>query len=446
IFTPFFHVYSRVYTKVIEPLVDPSEKILIFAPHPDDEILACAGVIQQAVAAGKTVKVVFITSGDSFGAGYAGQKGEPNDIQKIELGYLRQSEAAEAAQILGLSKENIIFLGYPDRGMDKMWWVYRSCEKTFLSPYTKRDTSPYLSSFTISSPYCGDQVVQDMEEILDSFKPGTIYLPHPADLHSDHHATYCFVKEALEKMREKGSPWVQNVHEYLYLVHFGRMKWPPLWGYDPRSWLYPPSQLLATRNWTGIDLTDHEINKKKDAVERYRSQELIMDSLLAFVKRNENFAIDVDYSLPPQGKVVIPDSRNEFTVSRMVGGGDLRQMEVERNQENITLRLFFDSGIPLRARYRFYLVGYRDGQLIFRESYLILEEKRVVKIQGDYIDPHPVVSRGEGFIALTFRFDHRPLPAAIFVSADSSLQFNYILDRLPWSLVTVEPDRSDILP
>jgi len=41
IFAPLFHVYSKVYTKLIEPLIDDSERVLIFAPHPDDETLSC---------------------------------------------------------------------------------------------------------------------------------------------------------------------------------------------------------------------------------------------------------------------------------------------------------------------------------------------------------------------------------------------------------------------
>jgi len=47
IFAPFFHVYSKVYTKLIEPLMDDSERVLIFAPHPDDETLGCGGAIKK---------------------------------------------------------------------------------------------------------------------------------------------------------------------------------------------------------------------------------------------------------------------------------------------------------------------------------------------------------------------------------------------------------------
>jgi len=43
-------------------------RLLIFAPHPDDEVIAAGGLIQQAREAGGTVRVVYITSGDSYPA------------------------------------------------------------------------------------------------------------------------------------------------------------------------------------------------------------------------------------------------------------------------------------------------------------------------------------------------------------------------------------------
>ena len=37
----------------------PDDRILVLAPHPDDEVLGCAGVIQRALAMGLPVRVVF---------------------------------------------------------------------------------------------------------------------------------------------------------------------------------------------------------------------------------------------------------------------------------------------------------------------------------------------------------------------------------------------------
>jgi LmbE family N-acetylglucosaminyl deacetylase len=68
---------------------------------------------------------------------------------------------------------------------------------SFRSPYTQTDKSPYLSGYNLSAPYCGDQVISDIQDILETFQPQTIYLPHASDLHTDHRASYNFVKEAM---------------------------------------------------------------------------------------------------------------------------------------------------------------------------------------------------------------------------------------------------------
>src|SRR5258707_13461996 len=56
-----------------EPRLDPpalsvvaDTRLLIFAPHPDDEVLAAGGFIQRVRDAGGTVRVVYITSGDAY--------------------------------------------------------------------------------------------------------------------------------------------------------------------------------------------------------------------------------------------------------------------------------------------------------------------------------------------------------------------------------------------
>src|SRR5437660_6708826 len=49
--------------------VSPATRLLIVAPHPDDEALGAGGLIQRVVAAGGSVRVVLITSGDAFPEG-----------------------------------------------------------------------------------------------------------------------------------------------------------------------------------------------------------------------------------------------------------------------------------------------------------------------------------------------------------------------------------------
>ena len=78
--------------------------VLVFAPHPDDETLGCAGAIMRHLEAGDAVTVVMVTDG-AFG---------PPAIRQAYL-QTRQHEARCAASVLGYGEP--IFWNLPDRGL-----------------------------------------------------------------------------------------------------------------------------------------------------------------------------------------------------------------------------------------------------------------------------------------------------------------------------------------
>src|SRR5262249_3597360 len=95
-----------------------SESIVVFAPHPDDEVIGCAGTIMQALERGARVKVVDITSGDGFDAAAASLTHKtvnqigPDDF--FALSRLRQTQSLNALEILGGKADDLLLLGYPD--------------------------------------------------------------------------------------------------------------------------------------------------------------------------------------------------------------------------------------------------------------------------------------------------------------------------------------------
>ncbi|HSV31384.1 MAG TPA: PIG-L family deacetylase [Atribacteraceae bacterium] len=442
LYNPFIRFYTRIYIEYIEPFIESSDRIMIIAPHCDDEILAAGGIIQRSAAAGQTVKVVFVTSGDGFGLEYEGLS-ETNRLPRgVNLGYLRQREAIKALEILGLAKENIIFLGYPDKGLEKMWWLFHSHDQPYYSRNIKGYRSPYFTSYTPGAVFCGNKLLDDIMRLFTSFQPNTLYLPDSYDLHPDHRATYCFVREALETLRGRGVKWVENLQVLLYLVHYGRFRWPPQWGYDPRSRLYPPRKLLGVRRWTNIELTPEETVLKKKALESYRSQKVLREFLLSFAKRTEIFAHDTTYRLPWNDSLTIFGSRRDFKLPMLVGGGDIQKVKLEQREDRFSVALFVDSGIPLRVRYRILLVGYREGEIVFRESYVIFNRRRAVKTMGDKHAAPPQVNSGPGYIRLDFQLNQHRAPKTVFFSAESFLRKNFMVDRFPWSLVVFEEELS----
>src|ERR1051326_2558160 len=91
-----------VLVSLIFPPSTAAKTLMIFAPHPDDEALMASGIMYSALARGDTVKVVVMTNGDSGGT------------PSTTLGITREGETVSGMSTLGLSEENIIFLGYGD--------------------------------------------------------------------------------------------------------------------------------------------------------------------------------------------------------------------------------------------------------------------------------------------------------------------------------------------
>ena len=127
----------------------PQDRVLIMAPHPDDEILGCAGIIQKALAAKIPVKVVFFTYGDNNEWAFLLYRKHPVIMSKAVqgMGMVRHDEAIEAAREMGLSPDDLVFLGYPDFGTINIWLWHWGDEPAFKSMLTKVTAVPYANAF-----------------------------------------------------------------------------------------------------------------------------------------------------------------------------------------------------------------------------------------------------------------------------------------------------------
>src|SRR5512135_927013 len=87
--------------------------LLVVAPHPDDESLGPAGLIQQAIANGVDVNVVVVTNGDGQEiAPPALGMGIPKTADFIAIGERRQQESLAALEKLGLIASHTFYLSY----------------------------------------------------------------------------------------------------------------------------------------------------------------------------------------------------------------------------------------------------------------------------------------------------------------------------------------------
>lgn len=76
-------------------LVPPGSRAVVIAPHPDDEVLGCGGLLQRLAEAGRTLQLISVTDGS---ASHPGSDRWP--VQRLSV--VRPQESAEALRRLGL--------------------------------------------------------------------------------------------------------------------------------------------------------------------------------------------------------------------------------------------------------------------------------------------------------------------------------------------------------
>lgn len=119
-----------------------SNKVLVIAPHPDDEVIGCGGTIAHHTTLGDEVQVAVVSRGAI-------------EMYALEEEEQVRQELADAHQILGITA--VHFLDFP-------------------AP--KLDTIP------------GYQLADAIRQVIQSFHPTLIYLPHRGDIHVDHQAVF----------------------------------------------------------------------------------------------------------------------------------------------------------------------------------------------------------------------------------------------------------------
>ncbi len=265
------------------PEIKKTDKILVLAPHIDDEIIGAAGIIQQANQIGAKIMIVYATNGDDNPISVLGQNKnyDPNDF--ISLGEKRMVEGKIATSQLGLNNENLIFLGYPDSGLDQMLNKFFYQDTAYTAKATRLNYNPYQGTYRENQLYNGSNLSTNLGEIIDKFSPTIIITPHPRDAHPDHRALFYFLEKVLNERNIK-------VKKYAYLVHF--RLYPPQKKLEMNKLLYPPKKLFSQEGWYSFDLSPEQEKKKLEAINQNLSQLKVAafeDLLRSFVKKNEIF-------------------------------------------------------------------------------------------------------------------------------------------------------------
>jgi len=422
------------------------DRLLILAPHPDDEVLCCGGVIQQALAMGLPVHVVFFTYGDNNQWSFLVYRKHPVVIPEgvRRMGLVRHDEALAADQRLGLSPEHLTFLGYPDFGTLHIWQTHWDDRPAFRSMLTHVTEVPYQNAFRPGAPYKGEEILHDLTTILRAFKPTKVFVSHPGDHMPDHAALYLFTRVALWDLEPAMAPEV-----YPYLIHLAH--WPRPRGFQPTKFLEPPAPFREQIEWQEYRLSREALEQKHRALQAHRTQyESSARYLLSFIRPNELFGefpvVHLNVGTTPavvasgqaEGAAEAPEELTEEERAKFVGLEE-RRMWVEEGA--LVLSVTYSRPLAEAVELSVFAFGYRSdrpfGQMpklhlkLGALSHKVLDQDQVIANAGITVERQPTQVTVR--IPLTLLGD----PQRILTSARTSLG-ELPLDWISWRVLELQ--------
>jgi LmbE family N-acetylglucosaminyl deacetylase len=184
---------------------DYFQRILIIAPHPDDEVLGLGGQIQRYISKGSKVTIIFLSDGDSSDSW-------------IDIEIIRQNRIAlslKVAAILSVSTSDIYRLGLKDG-------------------FIPRPEQPGF-----------EDAVEKVSATINSVKADVVFATHTLDYWPfDHVACAKIAYEAVKRSEQKTQLWYY---------------WVWAW-YNVRPWKFFRKEF---RNIQKIDIRDQMLQKKR---------------------------------------------------------------------------------------------------------------------------------------------------------------------------------------
>lgn len=246
-------------------LADPpsSSNVLLLAPHPDVEVLACGGLLQRWNRHDTRIDIWMVTDGEAC----FGDAGNPQEIAER-----RHEEARTAHARLGIDA-TVRWLGLPDSEVTQHRQHLHEVLATHLNAISQGQANEPARTQTQRAGYIA-HAVQSVDTILIA--------PLPTDGHPDHD---CIGAVAYELAAQ---------HKLLLLQY-------PLW-----IWHSGSSNELLKDNVVRIELSESEKIRKRDAIAAFASQTqpehgpaVLPRSVLRHFRRPFEVLFVVDFRTPP---------------------------------------------------------------------------------------------------------------------------------------------------
>ncbi|HEY5540361.1 MAG TPA: PIG-L family deacetylase [Coriobacteriia bacterium] len=327
-------------------------RLLVIAPHPDDETVGTGGAIALARQRGWDVTVVFVTSGDGFWQAVRRRGGPmPSPAQMQAYGASRVAEARRATAALGVPQRNVIFLGFPDGSTHFLWGT--NWDGPALLGRNGARKVPYSFAFRPGAPYIGAELEGELEQIVKRARPTTVLLPDAADVHRDHWAAGAFTQMALVRSGYSGLALT-------YLVH--RAGFPARRGSQPGQLLGAPSALLRTgTHWLSLPVSDSARQAQAAALADYASQLRSDGPLLrSFVRPNEVLGMGPS-AFVGTGTVALLEGSHDPVFRGGQPSATLRAIDLSRGDASATVTLQLAAPVKPSVAYALHVRTFGPG-------------------------------------------------------------------------------------
>ena len=166
-------------------MFDTRSRLMLIAPHPDDEALACSVILQRAVRARAAIRIVYVTDGDdnTWPQRVIERRWRLNASDRKRWGKLRRAEALTALRVLDIHPGDVQFLALPDQRLTDL--LLRDCNSALTR----------------------------LIQLIEDWSPTDILAPSLFDIHPDHNAVAVMMRLIFADFLAPG------VSQWNYLVH-----------------------------------------------------------------------------------------------------------------------------------------------------------------------------------------------------------------------------------
>ena len=170
---PLFMVARRLrddftHPRLIEP--DASDRVLVLAPHMDDEAIGCGGAVLRHRQLGSPLAVTYLTDGAEGDARLADPSISSAEATRLRRALRGERRLEAEAWCAAAGAERVDFLDLPDGRLAAH-----------------------------AHAHADGQAVQRLADIIVAWQPSVVYLPSPLDAHPDHRAANRLALAALRR-------------------------------------------------------------------------------------------------------------------------------------------------------------------------------------------------------------------------------------------------------